>query len=769
MSVSHTQQSGKQHTELTRRGNEHLATIKTESATTNTKLNGGLPSALTGGGHLKICLQELGNLGSERLPISLGNETLDQLPTALTGEGNLKVSIQEDHTHNLATSAHQTTTHSKLDTIATNTANIKISTDSVNLNVDTLETLQTATNTKLTEIDAVLDTIKTDSAAIKTAVELLDNAVSGNELQVDIVSSALASGGATSANQTTLIGHVDEVESKLDTLETTLTAIETDQAALEVLHTATNSKLDTIDSVLDTIKADSAAIKTAVELIDNAVSGSELQVDVVSAPTTTVTGTVTANLSATDNAVLDDIAQKLGDVETAVQLLDNAVSGNELQVDVVASLPAGDNNIGNVDIASALPAGTNAIGKLSANSGVDIGDVDVTSIAAGTNRIGHVVARANEAADGSGTERHLLCDSAGHLQVDVISAPSTAVTGTVTANLSATDNAVLDDIAQKIGDVETSVQLIDDIVKAEDAAHSSGDKGVMLLGVRQDSQADFGADGDYVPFSIDGDGKLRVAAAAASGGATEAKQDVIESTLTALETSLQALDNAVDGNYLNVNLNIAGTDVDGNSGNKSATSQRVCIATDDVPIALVNTKLDHLSDNLDTLEASLTSMEGKIDTLDAVQDNALTKLGEIDAVLDNIKVDTEAIETAVEALNARDVLVTTLVVDGESVTSGGGTHTTGSFEITKRPKGDGKLFFLIRISGVAKTDVSIAFLASADDTNFFKIPLSFQQTENTTTGTGRIATLFFIPKHLKVELTNGNFSSAATCSVHMFN
>ena len=70
----------------------------------------------------------------------------------------------------------------------------------------------------------------------------------------------------------------------------------------------------------------------------------------------------------------------------------------------------------NVDIASALPAGTNAIGKLSANSGVDIGDVDVTSIAAGTNRIGHVVARANEAADGSGTERHLLCDSAGHLQ-----------------------------------------------------------------------------------------------------------------------------------------------------------------------------------------------------------------------------------------------------------------------------------------------------------------------------------------------------------------
>lgn len=59
---------------------------------------------------------------------------------------------------------------------------------------------------------------------------------------------------------------------------------------------------------------------------------------------------------------------------TALQLLDNAVSGNELQVDVVA----------------ALPAGTNAIGKLAANSGVDIGDVDILSIAAGDNNIGNV-------------------------------------------------------------------------------------------------------------------------------------------------------------------------------------------------------------------------------------------------------------------------------------------------------------------------------------------------------------------------------------------
>jgi len=38
----------------------------------------------------------------------------------------------------------------------------------------------------------------------------------------------------------------------------------------------------------------------------------------------------------------------------------------------------------------ALVAGTAAIGKLAANSGVDIGDVDVTSISAGTNAIGNI-------------------------------------------------------------------------------------------------------------------------------------------------------------------------------------------------------------------------------------------------------------------------------------------------------------------------------------------------------------------------------------------
>lgn len=59
-------------------------------------------------------------------------------------------------------------------------------------------------------------------------------------------------------------------------------------------------------------------------------------------------------------------------------------AGNERGVNVNAS------NQLSVSVDASLPAGTNAIGKLAANSGVDIGDVDITSIAAGDNNIGNV-------------------------------------------------------------------------------------------------------------------------------------------------------------------------------------------------------------------------------------------------------------------------------------------------------------------------------------------------------------------------------------------
>lgn len=125
--------------------------------------------------------------------------------------------------------------------------------------------------------DATLVDVGGLLTSIKAAVETIDNMIAGTEGQVDVVTSALPSGAATSAKQDTIIGHVDGIEAAL---------------------TAIQGYVDGLEGYLATVAG--------------------------------------------------------------------AVAGTEVQVDVVA----------------ALPAGTNAIGKLAANSGVDIGDVDVTSVPA---------------------------------------------------------------------------------------------------------------------------------------------------------------------------------------------------------------------------------------------------------------------------------------------------------------------------------------------------------------------------------------------------
>lgn len=102
-------------------------------------------------------------------------------------------------------------------------------------------------------------------------------------------------------------------------------------------------------------------------------------------------------------------------------------------------------NVSGVYINFPLPPGTNAIGKLAANSGVDIGDVDVTSVVPGTG-------------------------------------------------------------ATSLG-------------KAEDAAHTSGDVGVMALSVRQNTAAALsGADADYQPLITDANGRLHVVNSAGVAG-----------------------------------------------------------------------------------------------------------------------------------------------------------------------------------------------------------------------------------------------------------
>lgn len=102
-------------------------------------------------------------------------------------------------------------------------------------------------------------------------------------------------------------------EGKLDTLETTLTAIETDAAALEVLQTSTNTKLDTLETTLTAIETDAAAL------------------EVLQTSTNTKLDTLETTLTAieTDAAALEVLQtagnSSLADIKTAVEVIDDVV------------------------------------------------------------------------------------------------------------------------------------------------------------------------------------------------------------------------------------------------------------------------------------------------------------------------------------------------------------------------------------------------------------------------------------------------------------
>ena len=87
--------------------------------------------------------------------------------------------------------------------------------------------------------------------------------------------------------------------------------------------------------------------------------------------TITVDGTVDLGSTATSH---------LSEIEGAVETIEGAVDGSQMQVDVVAISAQSDGTyIGDIKFGESLPAGTN-----------NIGDVDVLSIAAGDNNIGNV-------------------------------------------------------------------------------------------------------------------------------------------------------------------------------------------------------------------------------------------------------------------------------------------------------------------------------------------------------------------------------------------
>lgn len=153
-------------------------------------------------------------------------------------------------------------------------------------------------------------------------------------------------------------------------------------------------------------------------------------------------------------------------------------------------------------IDAALPAGTNAIGKLAANSGVDIGDVDITSIAAGNNNIGDVDIASSALPTGAATAaKQPALGTAGSASADVITIQGIA-SGTVVPVSDGSGSLTVDN-GGTFAVQATLAAGAAAIAKAEDVAAADADVGVPAYAVRKATPANqSGTDGDYEPLQV---------------------------------------------------------------------------------------------------------------------------------------------------------------------------------------------------------------------------------------------------------------------------
>lgn len=219
-------------------------------------------------------------------------------------------------------------------------------------------------------------------------------------------------------------------------------------ASIDTTGLATSAEQQSQTTHLATIAGDTTAIETAIQLIDDTV-----------ATMGTTTYTEASTKAITIGAVRRDANTTLVDTTNELAPLQVNATG-ELKVAQIQP----------------LPAGTNAIGKLAANSGVDIGDVDILSIAAGDNNIGNV---------------------------DVVTMPTVQVQSN-SANLATQTTAAA---------IQTSVELIDDAVATLGTTTytEAATKGLIIGAVRRDADTTLAnTTNEITPLQVDANGYLKV-------------------------------------------------------------------------------------------------------------------------------------------------------------------------------------------------------------------------------------------------------------------
>lgn len=315
----------------------------------------------------------------------------------------------------------------------------------------------------------------------------------------------------------TLLGRMKSVEDKLDSLLTelgqktepantqtisgTVTANAGTNLNTSALALESGGNLATIAGKDFATQTTLALIKAKTDNLDTALSGVKTGTDkIVTGALTesdfdTKVGALTETAPATDtassglNGRLQRIAQR---ISSLIALIPTALTGSgNFKVAVQEAIPAGTNNIGDVDVLT-IAAGDN-----------NIGNVDIVTVPAdpfGAN------ADAAVAAGAAGSISAKLRSISRDLVANIVLAAGTNAIGKLAAN-SGVD----------IGDVDVTSIVpgtgATNLGKAEDAGHTSGDVGVMALGIRTDvpNAANPGTTADYAGLSTDMVGGIRTA------------------------------------------------------------------------------------------------------------------------------------------------------------------------------------------------------------------------------------------------------------------
>lgn len=375
---------------------------------------------ITSGTGTNIDTRTEGTNGNHRQVVVIGDPATNAGVAPVDATAGLKVDLGADNDVTVTGTVDLgATDNAVLDAIAASAAAIDTDATTIIGHVDGIETLLGTIDADTSNLSTKIDTIAGDTTAIQAALETVGGLVVnlGTNNDVTVTGTVTAELSATDnavldnidSDLTTIIGHVDGLETLIGTTNTTLTTID--------------GRVDGIEGLLTTIDGDTGNIVTSVQLLDDTVatdgsatptkgilmagqdgtnaqtvktdSDGNLQVDVLTMPTTTITGTV--DLGATDNAVLDTIAAKDFATQTTLAAINaKLVTGTDI----------GDVTINNAGGAAAvnIQDGGNTI---TVDGTVAVTNSDITSVKTATELLDDTVF-VDDADWTADTSKHLL-------------------------------------------------------------------------------------------------------------------------------------------------------------------------------------------------------------------------------------------------------------------------------------------------------------------------------------------------------------------------